>query len=90
MSITDELLENTAARAWAFTYHALPMRPAKRVAALACMDACLYVYGILGLEEQDAGVIRTAGGVVTDDAISSLLASQRLLGTFRSEPRRRP
>jgi carbonic anhydrase len=81
VSITDELLENTAAHAWAFTRGALPMPPAKRVAVLACVDACLNVYGILGLEEQDASVIRNAGGVVSDDAIGSLLASQRLLGT---------
>jgi carbonic anhydrase len=80
VSITDELLENTAGHAWAFSHGALPMPPAKRVAVLACMDACLNVHGILGLEEQDAGVIRTAGGVVSDYAIGSLLASQRLLG----------
>ena len=79
MSITDELLENTAGHAWAFIHGALPIPPAKR-AVLACMDACLNVHGILGLEEQDAGVIRTAGGVVSDDAIGSLLASQRPLG----------
>jgi carbonic anhydrase len=80
VSITDELLENTAGHAWAFTHGALPLPPAKRVAVLACMDACLNVHGILGLEAQDAGAIRTAGGVVSDDAIGSLLASQRLLG----------
>jgi carbonic anhydrase len=80
VSIADELLENTAGHAWAFTHGALPLPPAKRVAVLACMDACLNVHGILGLEAQDAGVIRTAGGVVSDDAIGSLLASQRLLG----------
>jgi len=39
------------------------------------------VYGILGLTEGDAHVIRNAGGVVTDDAIRSLAISQRLLGT---------
>jgi carbonic anhydrase len=80
VSITDELLENTASHAWTFTHGTLPMPPAKRVAVLACMDACLNVYGILGLEEPDAGVIRTAAGVVSDDAIGSPLASQRLLG----------
>jgi carbonic anhydrase len=80
VSITDELLENTAGHAWAFTHGALPRPPAKRVAVLACMDACLNVYGILGFEEPDGGVLRAVGGVVSDDAIGSLLASQRLLG----------
>jgi carbonic anhydrase len=45
------------------------------------MDARLSAYGILGLREGDAHVIRNAGGVVTDDAIRSLTISQRLLGT---------
>ena len=57
------------------------MPPAKRVAVLACMDARLNPYGLLGLSEGDAHVIRNAGGVVTDDAIRSLAISQRLLGT---------
>jgi carbonic anhydrase len=84
VSITDELLENTAGHAWAFTHGALPRPPAKRVAVLACMDACLNVYGILGFEEPDAGVLRAVGGVVSDDAIGSPLASQRLLGLGES------
>ena len=74
MSITDELLENTAGHAWALTHGALLLPPAKRVAVLACMDACLNVHRILGLKEPDAGVIRTAAGVVSDDAIGSPLA----------------
>jgi carbonic anhydrase len=45
------------------------------------MDARLDVHRILGLEEGDAHVIRNAGGVVTEDAIRSLVISQRLLGT---------
>ncbi len=45
------------------------------------MDARLNVYGLLGLQEGDAHVIRNAGGVVTDDEIRSLAISQRLLGT---------
>lgn len=57
------------------------MPPAKKVAVLACMDARLNVYGLLGLSEGDAHVIRNAGGVVTDDAVRSLTISQRLLGT---------
>jgi carbonic anhydrase len=57
------------------------MPPAKHLAVLACMDARLDVHKILGLEEGDAHVIRNAGGVATDDAIRSLVISQRLLGT---------
>ena len=59
----------------------LPLPPAKKVAVLACMDARLNPYGILGLSEGDAHVIRNAGGVVTDDEIRSLSISQHLLGT---------
>jgi len=45
------------------------------------MDARLDVYMILGLNEGEAHVIRNAGGAVTEDAIRSLIISQRLLGT---------
>ncbi|MHA6758507.1 beta-class carbonic anhydrase [Streptacidiphilus sp. PAMC 29251] len=59
----------------------LPLPPARHTAVLACMDARLNVYGVLGLNEGDSHVIRNAGGVATDDAIRSLAISQRLLGT---------
>jgi carbonic anhydrase len=81
MSATDELLANAERYAEAFEQGDLPMPPAKRVAVLACMDARLNPYGLLGLTEGDAHVIRNAGGVVTDDEIRSLAISQRLLGT---------
>src|SRR6266496_1985616 len=81
MSATDELLRNNDAYAGSFASGDLPMPPGKQVAVLACMDARLNVYGVLGLHEGDAHVIRNAGGVVTDDAIRSLVISQRLLGT---------
>jgi carbonic anhydrase len=45
------------------------------------MDARLDVYAILGLDLGEAHVIRNAGGVISDDAIRSLVISQRLLGT---------
>jgi carbonic anhydrase len=45
------------------------------------MDARLDVYRLLGLELGEAHVVRNAGGVVTDDALRSLVISQRLLGT---------
>jgi carbonic anhydrase len=80
MSVTDELLANNARYAENFE-GPLPLPPAKHVAVLACMDARLNVYGILGLQEGESHVIRNAGGVVTDDEIRSLAISQRLLGT---------
>jgi carbonic anhydrase len=81
MSVTDELLQNNAAYAESFDKGDLSLPPAKGVAVVACMDARLNVYGMLGLQEGDAHVIRNAGGVITDDEIRSLAISQRLLGT---------
>jgi carbonic anhydrase len=81
MSATDELLRNAQAYAESFDKGDLPVAPAKKVAVVACMDARLSPYAILGLQEGDAHVIRNAGGVITDDAIRSLAISQRLLGT---------
>ncbi|GAB3158175.1 carbonic anhydrase [Amycolatopsis stemonae] len=80
MSVTDELLANNADYAAGFS-GPLPLPPAKHVAVLACMDARINVYGVLGLHEGEAHVIRNAGGVVTEDEIRSLAISQRLLGT---------
>ena len=81
MTTTDDLLRNAAAYAAAFDKGDLPLPPAKKVAVLACMDARLNPYGLLGLSEGDAHVIRNAGGVVTEDEIRSLAISQHLLGT---------
>jgi len=81
MSVTDELLRNNEEYARSFDKGDLPMPPGKNLAVVACMDARLNVYGMLGLEEGDAHVIRNAGGVITDDEIRSLVISQRLLGT---------
>ncbi len=78
MNKTDTLISNNEAFAAAFT---TPEPSALRVAVVACMDARLDVYRVLGLEPGEAHVIRNAGGVVTEDAIRSLLISQRLLGT---------
>src|SRR6476659_9780272 len=81
MTITDELVSNAETYAASFTLGDLPLPPAKGIAVVACMDARLNVYGLLGLNEGDAHVIRNAGGVITDDEIRSLSISQRLLGT---------
>ena len=80
MSVTDEYLKNNEAYAAQFS-GPLPLPPSKHVAVVACMDARLDVYRVLGLAEGEAHVIRNAGGVVTDDEIRSLSISQRLLGT---------
>ena len=80
MSVTDDLLANNQRYAETFS-GPLPLPPARGVAVIACMDARLNVYAILGLAEGEAHVIRNAGGVVTDDEIRSLAISQRLLGT---------
>ena len=80
MSKSDELLENNRRYAESFGGQ-LPLPPAAGVAVVACMDARLSVYAILGLKEGEAHVIRNAGGVITDDEIRSLAISQRLLGT---------
>ncbi len=81
MSSTDELLKNNEAYAAAFDKGDLPLPPATKVAVVACMDARLQVYEVLGLDVGDSHIIRNAGGVVTDDVIRSLAISQRLLGT---------
>ena len=80
-SVVDGLLQNAKGYAESFTKGDLPMPPGKKLAILACMDARLNVYSLLGLSEGDAHVIRNAGGVVTEDALRSLTISQRLLGT---------
>ncbi|WP_088317658.1 carbonic anhydrase [Kineosporia sp. R_H_3] len=80
MTVTDDYLENN--RRYAQTFSGpLPLPPSKNIAVVACMDARLNVYAILGLGDGESHVIRNAGGVVTDDEIRSLAISQRLLGT---------
>jgi carbonic anhydrase len=80
MTVTDDLLANNSRYAEGFS-GPLPLPPSKHLAVVACMDARLNVYAILGLNDGEAHVIRNAGGVVTDDEIRSLTISQRLLGT---------
>jgi carbonic anhydrase len=81
MTITDDLLRNAERYAASFDKGSLAMPPAKHVAVVACMDARINPYGLLGLSEGDAHVIRNAGGVVSEDVIRSIAISQRLLGT---------
>lgn len=80
MSVTTDYLANNLEYAKTFA-GPLPLPPSRNIAVVACMDARLDVYRILGLNDGESHVIRNAGGVVTDDEIRSLAISQRLLGT---------
>ena len=81
MSVTDEVLNANGNYARSFNLGQLPMPPARKLAIVACMDARLTVEQVLGLKTGDAHIIRNAGGIVTEDALRSLIISQQLLGT---------
>lgn len=81
MSATDQLVANADRHAASFRSGDLARRPSLPVAIVACLDARMNLYAILGLAEGQANIIRNAGGIVTDDTIRSLAISQRLLGT---------
>lgn len=81
MSRIDEVLSANETYADTFELGELPMPPGRRLAVVACMDARLTVEEMLGLRTGDAHIIRNAGGIVTDDALRSLLISHHLLGT---------
>lgn len=80
MSRFDEFLDANVAFVAEFDQGDLPMPPARKVAVVACMDARLHPEKALGIAIGDAHVIRNAGGRV-QDAVRSLVISQRLLGT---------
>src|SRR3954454_17086517 len=81
MTNADDMLEAAAQRSDELAAPNLSPRPQRKVAVLSCMDTRIDLFPMLGLERGDAHIIRNAGGLVTDDAIRSLSASQRLLGT---------
>ena len=81
MSQADEMLAVAADHADELAAPGLSPRPRRKAAVLACMDTRIDLFPMLGLRRGDAHIIRNAGGLVTDDAIRSLSASQRLLGT---------
>ena len=81
MRNADDMLAVAAERADQLAAPGLSPSPRRKVAVLACMDTRIDLFPMLGLERGDAHIIRNAGGLVTDDAIRSLSASQRLLGT---------
>jgi carbonic anhydrase len=81
MSIIDKALE--ANRNYAKKYNpARGKRPAPKIAVVTCMDPRLSdLPGILGLPQADLDVIRTGGPAVTEDVLSELIVSNRILGT---------
>ena len=81
MTRIDEFKQANEQYAAEFGSGDLPVPPARGVAVVTCMDARLDPEKFLGLELGDAHVIRNAGGRVSDDAIRSLVISERLLGT---------
>jgi len=81
MGTTDETLKANEAYASSFNLGHLPMPPGRKLAIVACMDARMTIEPMLGLKTGDAHIIRNAGGIVTEDALRSLLISHYLLGT---------
>jgi carbonic anhydrase len=81
MSVIDEVLAANETYTRSFQLGHLAMPPARKLAILACMDARLTVEQMLGLKTGDAHIVRNAGGIVTEDALRSLLISHYLLGT---------
>jgi carbonic anhydrase len=77
----DDMLALARSRARELASPGLSPKPLRGVAVLACMDTRIDLFPMLGLQRGDAHLIRNAGGLATDDAIRSLSASQRLLGT---------
>ena len=86
-TVTDQLIENNRQYAAGRGAHKpnhpgkQRIRPARRVAVVACMDARLAVEDLLGLQTGEAHIIRNAGGVVAEDTIRSLVISHHLLDT---------
>jgi len=81
VSVYEDALAANANYAQQFNLGHLPIPPARRLGIVACMDARLTVEPSLGLNAGDAHIIRNAGGIVTDDALRSLIISHKLLGT---------
>jgi carbonic anhydrase len=81
MSAIDKLLVHNRSYVMTHGHRELPTVPQLHLAVLTCMDSRLDLFGALGLDLGEAHLIRNAGGIASDDAVRSLLLSQRLLGT---------
>jgi len=80
MSTIDKVLRRNADFALNYDPEMISPRPRMNLAVIACMDTRITL-AALGLKPQDAHFIRNAGGIVTDDAIRSLIVSHYFLGT---------
>ncbi len=76
-----DLLAANARYANEFDEGTLAMSPAQHLAIVTYMDARLETLAFLGLRLGDAQVMRNAGGHVSEDALRSLVISERLLRT---------
>ncbi len=81
MSVIDEVLKSNESFQRDFKQSNLAMPPARKLAVVACMDARLNIEQMLGLKTGEAHIIRNAGGILTEDALRSLIISHYLLGT---------
>ncbi|MHB8380492.1 MAG: beta-class carbonic anhydrase [Acidimicrobiales bacterium] len=81
MSAIDELLVHNRSYVKTHGQRELPTAPRLHLAVLTCMDSRLDLFGALGLDLGEVHLIRNAGGIASDDAVRSLLLSQRLLNT---------
>ena len=81
MSAIDDLLGHNRDYVTRHGHREMPTVPQLHLAVLTCMDSRLDLFGALGLDLGEVHLIRNAGGIATDDAIRSLLLSQRLLET---------
>lgn len=72
MTGSDELIR----QARSVTGGGLPRSPRRKAAIIACIDSRIQPELILGGIPGDYHVIRNGGGLVTDDAIRSLMVSQ--------------
>ena len=80
MGTIDEVLVANELYSRTHSLRKLTPRPERKLAVLTCMDTRLSII-TMGLKEGDAHIIRNAGGIVTDDALRSLIVSHYLLGT---------
>ena|ERR1700712_5371945 len=80
-SVIDELVQNAASYPERYVENVHSPKPSRHLAVVACMDARLQIFALLGLKPGECHIIRNAGGVITEDVVRSLVLSQRALGT---------
>jgi len=79
--VYEELLRAARAYEASFVPDQHTAAPGRHLVVLACMDARLDLFRLLGLEIGDAHILRNAGGRATNDMIRSLVLSSTALGT---------